>query len=144
LRIKTIVHRAGFIISPSLLSALPPTPSSHVQTNPLNILAQPPNPLSVSLPHDYTAHEDLDRPDALERNLALARGLVQAQRCAELVLGDGLRVIDFVTEDNEGGVLELFHGKEGVELGFRFVETLVVFGVDEEDDARDFGDCGEG
>jgi hypothetical protein len=107
-------------------------------------LAQPPDPLSVSLPHDYTAHKDLDRPDAFERNLALARGLVQAQRCAELVLRHGLRVIDLVSEDDERGVFELFHGKEGVELGFRFVETLVVFGVDEEDDARDFGDCGEG
>jgi hypothetical protein len=109
---------------------------------PLNILAQPPDTLSIALPHHHTAHEDFNRPDALERNLALARRLVQTQGCAQLVLGDGLWVIDFVSEDDKGGVLELFHSEEGVELGFGFVEALVVFCVDEEDDARDFGDCG--
>jgi hypothetical protein len=51
------------------------------------------------------------------------------------------RVIDLVTEDNEGGVLKLLHGEEGVELGFGFVEALVVFCVDQEDDAGDFRDC---
>jgi hypothetical protein len=117
--------------------------SKHRHSCPLDILAQPPNSLSVSLPHDHTAHEHLDRPNALKRNLALARGLVQTKRRAKLVFGHSLRVIDLVTEDDEGGVLELLHGEEGVELGFGFVETLVVLRVNKEDNAGDLGDCVE-
>jgi hypothetical protein len=48
-------------------------------------------------------------------------------------------MINLVAEDDEGRVLELLHGEEGVELGLRFVEALVVFRVDEEDNARDLG-----
>jgi hypothetical protein len=106
----------------------------------LDVLTQPPNTLSVSLPHNHTAHEDLDRSDALERDLALASGLVQTERRAELVLGDGLGVVNLVSEDDEGGVLELLHGEESVELGFGLGETLVVLCVNKEDDAGHFGD----
>lgn len=49
-------------------------------------------------------------------------------------------MVDLVAEDDEGGILELVHGKQGIELGFGFGETLVVFGVDEEDYAAYFGD----
>jgi len=45
----------------------------------LDVLAEPSNALAVSLSHHHTAHEYLNRPDALERHLALARCLVQAQ-----------------------------------------------------------------
>jgi hypothetical protein len=112
----------------------------HHPCHSLDILAQPPDTLSISLPHDHTAHEHLDGSNALKRHLALARSLVQTQCSAELVLRHGLGVIDLVTEDDEGGVLELVHGEESVELGFGFVETLVVLCVDEEDDAGNFRD----
>jgi hypothetical protein len=107
----------------------------------LDILAQPSDTFSVSLPHDNTAHEDLNGSDALKRHLALASSLVQAQSRAELVLRYSLGVIDLVAEDNEGGVLKLLHGQESVELGLGLVEALVVFCVDEEDDAGHFRDC---
>jgi len=42
----------------------------------LDVLAQPSDTLSVSLPHDHTAHEDLNRADTLERYLALTGCLV--------------------------------------------------------------------
>lgn len=49
-------------------------------------------------------------------------------------------MIDLVSKDDEGGVLQLVHCEEGVELGFGFVEALVVLCVDKEDDAGDFRD----
>lgn len=107
----------------------------------LDVLAQPPNSLSISLPHNHTAHEDLNWPDALKRHLAFTRCLIQTQHTAQLVLGDGIGVIDLVTQDDKGRVLQLFHGEQGVQLGFGFVQPLVVFCVDEEDDAGYFGDC---
>lgn len=113
------------------------TTFSHRQ---LDILAQPPNPLPIPLPHNHAAHEDLNGPDALERHFALARRLVQAQHAAQLVLGDGIGVVDLVAEDDERRALQLLHGEQGVQLGFGFLEALVVFGVDEEDYAGDFGD----
>ncbi len=58
----------------------------------------------------------------------------------QLLLAHGVRVIDLVAEDQEGDFGKVFHGEEGVELGFGFGEALVVFGVDEEDDAADFGE----
>jgi len=58
----------------------------------------------------------------------------------QLLLAHGVRMIDLVAEDQEGDFGEVFHGEEGVELDFGFGETLVIFGVDEEDDAADFGE----
>lgn len=80
--------------------------------------------------HDNTAHEHLDRPDTLERNLALASSLVQTKLVTEFILADGVGVVDFVSEDEEGDLGELLHGEEGVELGLGFGEALVVLGVD--------------
>jgi hypothetical protein len=48
----------------------------------------------------------------------------------ELILADGVGVVDFVSEDEEGDLGELLHGEEGVELGLGFGEALVVLGVD--------------
>lgn len=84
----------------------------------LDVLTKPANTLAVTLSHDDTAHEDFDRPDALEWHLALASCLVQTKGCPQLVLGDCVRVIDLVSENDEGGVGELFHGQQSVELGF--------------------------
>jgi hypothetical protein len=50
-------------------------------------------------------------------------------------------VVDFVTENDKGCRLQLLHSEQGVQLGFGFGEALVIFCVDEEDDAADFGDC---
>lgn len=56
---------------------------------------------------------------------------------SQLVLADGVRVIDLVAQDDEGDLGQLLHGEEGVELGFGFGKALVVLGVDEEHDAGD-------
>lgn len=58
----------------------------------------------------------------------------------EILFTDGVWVIDLVAEDQERDFGEVFHGQEGVELGFGFGEAFVVFGVDEEDDAAYFGE----
>lgn len=49
-------------------------------------------------------------------------------------------MVDLVTEDDERSAGELLHGEERIELRLGFGETLVVLGVDEEDDAADFGE----
>ena len=49
-------------------------------------------------------------------------------------------MIDFVAQDQKGDFPQLFHAEEGVEFGFGFRQAVVVFGVDEEDDAGDFGE----
>jgi hypothetical protein len=59
---------------------------------------------------------------------------------SEFILAHGIRVIDLVSENQEGDLGELFHGEEGVEFGLGFGESLAVLGVDEEDDSADFGE----
>lgn len=112
---------------------------SSVDSLSLDILAQPPYRLAVSLPHDNTAHEEFHGPDALERHLALTRSLVHTELVTQLVLGHGVGVVDLVAEDHEGDLGEFLHGKQGVEFGFGFGEALMVFGVDKEDYTVDFG-----
>ena len=59
---------------------------------------------------------------------------------SQLLLADGIWVIDLIAQDQEGHFGEVFHREQGVELGFRFGEALEIFGINEEDDARDFGE----
>lgn len=94
----------------------------------------------LTLSHDNTAHKQLNGPDALERNLALAGGLVQTKLVAQLILAHGIGVINLVSEDEEGNLGEVFHGEEGVELSLGLGETLVVLGIDKEDDTADLGE----
>lgn len=106
----------------------------------LDVLGQPSDTLAVALAHDDTAHEQLDGPNALERDLAFAGGLVQTQLVAKLVLAHGIGVVNLVAEDEEGDLGEVLHGQEGVELGLGLGESLVVLGVDQEDDTANFGE----
>lgn len=97
---------------------------------------------AVALPHDDGAHENLHRPDAVQvLDLSLARGLVQAELVSELVLANGIRMVDLVAEYQEGYFCQLFHGEEGVQFGLGFGKSFVVFRVYEEYYA---GDCEEG
>lgn len=59
---------------------------------------------------------------------------------SQLILAHGTGVVDFVSENKEGDLGELLHGQEGVQLGLGLEEPLVVAGVDQEDDAADFGE----
>jgi hypothetical protein len=63
------------------------------------------------LSHHNTAHEDLNGPDALKRDLAFAGCLIKTQGSAELVLRYSIGVVDLVAENDEGGISELFHRK---------------------------------
>lgn len=94
----------------------------------------------LTLPHDNTAHENLNGADALKRHLALAGSLVQTKLVAELILAHGIRVIDLVSKHQEGNLGQILHGEERVELGLGFGEALVVLCVDQEDDPADFGE----
>lgn len=58
----------------------------------------------------------------------------------ELILADGVGVVDLVTEDEEGDLGEVLHGEESVELSLGLGETLVVLGVNEENNTADFGE----
>jgi len=92
-----------------------------------------PDTLSVSLSHDDTAHEQLDRPDSLERYLALrttaqplsqlptrevgqqcgthlSGSLVKTQLVPQFLFADGTRCVDFVTQHKEGDLVEGFDG----------------------------------
>lgn len=94
----------------------------------------------LTLPHNNTAHEQLNWPDPLKRHLTLPSRLVQTKLVAQLVLAHGVGVVDLVSEDEEGHLGQVFHGEEGVELGLGFREPLVVLCVDKEDDAAYFGE----
>ena len=59
---------------------------------------------------------------------------------SQLLLAHRIRVVDLVAEDQEGHFLQLLHREERVELRLRLGKAFVVFGVDEEDDAADFGE----
>jgi hypothetical protein len=59
---------------------------------------------------------------------------------SQFIFGHSIWVIDLVSQDQEGCFGEVFHGEEGVELGFGFGQAFVVFGIDEEDYAADFGE----
>ena len=78
---------------------------------PLRLCAEPRRNATLTLSHDDGAHEDLDGPDSLEGNLALASSLVEAKLVAELILRDGIGVIDLVAEDDKGNLGELLHGE---------------------------------
>jgi hypothetical protein len=57
---------------------------------------------------------------------------------SQLIFRHRIGMVDLVAEDQEWGLCKVLHGEQGVEFGFRFGETLVVFGVDEEDNPRNF------
>jgi hypothetical protein len=92
------------------------------------------------LSHNNRAHEQLDRPDALQRDLALASSLVEAKLVSHLILGDGIGVINLVAENHERHLGKLFHREKSIELGLGLGESLVVLGVDKEDDTVDLGE----
>lgn len=96
--------------------------------------------MKLTLSHNNTAHEHLDRPDTLERDLALTSSLVETELVAQLILADSIGVIDLVSENEEGNLRELLHGEESVELGLGFGESLVILGVNQEDDSAHFGE----
>lgn len=103
----------------------------------LDVLAQPPDTLAIALPHDNGDHEDLDGPDALQWDLALAGGLVHAQLVAELILRHSIRVVDLVAENDKGDLCELLHLEQCIQLSLGLGEALVVLGVNQEDNAVD-------
>jgi hypothetical protein len=57
---------------------------------------------------------------------------------SQLILTDRIRVIDLVTQNHERDLAQLFHAQQSVKFSLRFRETLVIFGIDEEYNARDF------
>lgn len=103
-------------------------------------MAFPWDSTKLTLSHNNTAHEHLDRPDTLERDLALTSSLVETELVAQLILADSIGVIDLVSENEEGNLRELLHGEESVELGLGFGEALVILGVNQEDDSANFGE----
>jgi len=102
----------------------------------LDVLRQPANTLAITLSHDDGAHEDLDGPNALEWDLALTGCLVETEFVPQLVLGDGVGVINLVTKDKEGGLGEILHGKKSIKFSLALGESLRVLGIYKEDNTR--------
>ena len=50
------------------------------------------------------------------------------------------RTIDLVAQNQERCLAQILHGEQSVELVFAFLESVWVFGVDEEYNAADFGE----
>lgn len=128
------------LIKHFLIAQVAPSRTAPPNRELLDVLGEPANAVTVSLAHDYRAHKHLDRADALQRHLALASRLVQAELVAESVLGDRAGVIDLVSEDDKGNFGELLHGEQGVELGLGLGESLLVLCVDKEHDTVDLGE----
>lgn len=59
---------------------------------------------------------------------------------SQLVLGDSVRVVDLVAQDDEGDLGKLFHREKGIELGLGLCESLMVLGIDKEDDTVNIGE----
>jgi len=101
-------------------------------------LGDPSETLSVTLPLDNRAHEELNGPDVTEGNLALASRLVEAEVVPKLLLRNSAGGVNLVAENKEGNLGELFYGEKGIEFGLGFGKALEVGGVDEEDDSVNF------
>lgn len=133
----------------STLSLYVPRIRSDVLAEPSDALAipclrsatgTPPLRASFTLSHNHTAHEHFDGPNALERHLALAGCLVQSKHLPQLILAYRVGVVDLVAKYDEGCAGQLLHSQQSIELGLGLAEALVVFRVDKEDDAADFGE----
>jgi hypothetical protein len=58
----------------------------------------------------------------------------------KLVLAHGIGVINLVAQHKEGGLAQVLHAEQRVELGLALGEALRVLCVDEEHDAADLGE----
>jgi len=66
--------------------------------------------------------------------------LVETELMAKLILGNGVGVVDLVTENDEGDLRKLLHREKGVEFSLGLGESVVVLGVDEEDNPIHLGE----
>lgn len=94
----------------------------------------------LTLAHDNTAHEDLDRADTLERNLALTSSLVKTKLVTQLILADRVGVVDLVSENQERHLGEVLHSEKRIQFGLGLVEPFVVDRVAQEHNTGDLGE----
>jgi hypothetical protein len=58
----------------------------------------------------------------------------------QLVLADGIRMIDLVAQNQKGCLVEILHTQQRIQFCLALCEPLGVFRVYQEDDAGDFGE----
>ena len=58
----------------------------------------------------------------------------------QLILADGIGVVDLVSENKERHLGEVLHGEKSVQFGLGLVESLVVDGVTQEHNTGHFGE----
>lgn len=58
----------------------------------------------------------------------------------QLVLANSVGVVDLVAQHKEGGLAQILHAEQRVELGLALGEALRVLGVDEEHNSADLGE----
>jgi len=57
---------------------------------------------------------------------------------SQLIFADCIWVINLIAENNKWDFGQVFHREKGIEFGLGFNQAVMVFGINEEDDARDF------
>ena len=103
-------------------------------------MADPPQPLSVSLTFKDRAHEQFERSavQLRSRDLSLSGRLaVKTEGLPELLFRACSGSVDLVSEDEDRTVCELLVGQQRVQLGLRLGESSSVTAVHQEDDGVD-------
>lgn len=59
---------------------------------------------------------------------------------SQLLLANGLRMVDLVSQDQEGNLGKLLHAQQCIQLGLALQQSLPVLRIDQEHDAGDFGE----
>ena len=76
--------------------------------------------------------------DMQNKRTHFASGLEKTEVVSKLFFTNCARCVNLVAENEEGDFGKLLNGKESVEFGLGFRESLKVGRVDEEDDTVDF------
>jgi len=103
----------------------------------VQVLRDPSEPLSVSLPLEDAAHEELQgAPVQLApRHLPLAGGLpVQPEHLSELVLSGSAGSVNLVSKDENGTIAQLLVSQQRLQLNLALAEPCPITTVHQEHD----------
>ncbi|GMS97351.1 hypothetical protein PENTCL1PPCAC_19526, partial [Pristionchus entomophagus] len=136
--LRTITGREGFVTEgPEPETGPEPEPGTGNRRL-VEVLSQPADALAVALSAQHLAHVHLQRTrrEVGARNLAFAGAhVLHAEVPLELVLAHRARLVDLVAEYDDGSGGHHLIPEQTLQLGLRLHQSLVVGGVDQEDDA---------
>lgn len=97
----------------------------------LKEVAEPFEPLRIAFLLRHATHEDVNRPSTL---IPLILGL-HPQRLPQLIFRDGSRLVNLVSEDDDGHFFKFRHVQNTLQFDPALLESLGVRRIDEIDDA---------